>query len=75
VRLKSKAAARAQWMREFERLVNAWRPGHAGRIDWATAAHLYDSGKGAVAAATSYTRTLPDTSDHGGEAAFLIHVN
>ena len=47
-------SARQSWMSAFERGVTQARPDLAGRIDWDTAAHLYNSHHAPEAAVRLY---------------------
>lgn len=69
------AERRATWMKDFESLVVQWRPACRGRIDWDTAAFLFNTGNTTVAAATKYTADIPAPEANSGEGAYLVHVN
>jgi hypothetical protein len=54
-RMTRKEAAKAVWMLRMYKVVNAERPGCAGKtgyICWDTASHLYNQGIGPIEAAT-----------------------
>lgn len=57
---ETKAQKRADWMARFSDAVVTLDRRHAGRIDWDTAAHLYNIGADPANAATQYTTNRPN---------------
>jgi len=54
VRTSSRAQRKIEWLVAFDELVHAKAPEHSGRIEWADATHLYNSGYSPAEAADRY---------------------
>ena len=60
-RTSSAAIRKANWMAGFEAAVVAASPGQAGRIKWAHATHLFNSGYTSDEAALRYLEAVANS--------------
>ena len=58
--------AQVRWMEKFENEVVAADKKHAGKIDWSSAKHLFNLGKGPDEAAEQYVKNRVDEDATGG---------